>query len=329
MVNLRSAKKIASFSVALSTLAFVVGQAPRASALTFQFDYTYDTNNFFDSTTTAGQQRRATLEKAADYFEPFTDNLSAISVSGSNTWTPKIRHPGNGTTGFSATANMSIAKDEIVIFAGGYDFGTGVSTLGVGGPGGYSASGNTAFFDLLKARGQSGALASTPTDFGPWGGSLTFNTNSSKVWNYSHSTNPTTGQNDFLSVAIHELGHTLGIGTADSWDAKVSGTNFTGAYSKAEYGANVPLSGDKAHWANLTMSTVNGTSTAQEAAFDPSLTTGTRKLMTDLDYAGLTDVGWETQAVYSAAVPFEFSPGLGLVLVSGFFGFKVWQTKKS
>jgi hypothetical protein len=63
------------------------------------------------------------------------------------------------------------------------------------------------------------------------------------------------------------------------------------------------------------MSTVKGVT--QEAAMDPSITVGTRKLFTDLDYAGLADVGWET-----AAVPFEFSPSLGIILVSALYGIK-------
>ncbi len=315
----------------MSTIAFFVGQASRATALTFQFDYKYNTQNFFDSGTPEGTTRRATLEAAAEYFEPFTDNLSAITPSGSNTWTPKIRHPGNGTTDFSvdsftSTGDLSIAEDKIVVFVGGYDFGDGDSTLGIGGPGGYDVGGSQAFVDLLKARDQD----SPPTDFGPWGGSLSFNTNSSINWNISNDINDLdSGENDFLSVAIHELGHLMGIGTAGSWNANVDGTNFIGINSVAEYGANVPLNGDSSHWADGTTSTIND-SGSYEAAFDPSLAVGERKLMTDLDYAGLTDVGWETQAVYSAAVPFEFSPGLGIFLVSGFFGVKkVWLTVKS
>jgi hypothetical protein len=45
------------------------------------------------------------------------------------------------------------------------------------------------------------------------------------------------------------------------------------------------------------MSTVFGTATAQEAAMDPDLTSGTRKMLTALDAAALTDIGWNVAAV--------------------------------
>jgi hypothetical protein len=128
------------------------------------------------------------------------------------------------------------------------------------------------------------------------------------------SASPSVGENDFLSVAIHEMAHLLGLGSAPSWDTYVSGGQFIGTNSVASYGGNVPLYSDH-HWAEGTMSTVKGVT--QEAAMDPSITVGTRKLFTDLDYAGLADVGWET-----AAVPFEFSPSLGIILVSALYGIK-------
>ena len=334
MVNLNSATRIANLSVALSTLAFVIGQAPQAKALTFEFDYFYDQptnggNNFFDAGTTDGAARRATLEEAATYFTDFTDNLSEISVSGSNTWTPKFNDPHTGASGFEANdfKDLTIAEDKLVIFVSGYNYGDGVTTLGTGSTGSYRF-GTQAFINNVKTRGQSGALDTPATDYGTWGGAIAFNTNSNIDWYNGTADGVSAGESDFLSVAIHELGHIMGIGLADSWDDRISGTDFTGAYSKAEFGGNVPLDGGLGHWANGTKSTIDGTGDF-ETAFDPSLTEGTRKILTDLDYAGLTDVGWETQAVYSAAVPFEFSPGLGIFVVSGFFGInKAWRTFK-
>jgi hypothetical protein len=302
-------------SIALSFVAAIVGQAQSSYAINFRFDYTYDdnsSNKFFDSGTTLGQSRRATLNEAATYFSSFTDNLSAINPSGNNTWTPKITNPVTGTTNESVSGLQNISANEIVVFVGARDLD---GSLGLGGPGSSSISYEVnptglAFKDTVKARGQSGALNSPATDFGPWGGSLSFD--NTVTWN-SDLDAPASNENDLLSVAIHELGHLMGAGTAPSWDSNISGSDFTGTNSVAAFGGNVPLSTDGAHWADGTTSTVNGIS--QETAMDPTITEGTRKLFTQLDYAGLKDVGWET-----ASVPFEFSPGLGMVLVGGLYG---------
>jgi hypothetical protein len=305
-------------AIALSFLTAIVGQAQSSYAINFTFDYSYDGSNnstkFFDSSTTLGQSRRATLEAAADYFEPFTDNLSAISPGNGNSWTPNIFNPVTGAYEAVSSGLQNIGANEIVVFVGARNLG---GSLGTGGAGGYGASGNQTFFDLLKSRGQTGALSTTPTDFAPWGGSLSFD--NTVTWNSTTSA-PQSGQNDFLSVAIHELGHLLGFGIAPSWNNTNNFTGFnpnyyfTGSNSVAAYGGNnVPLTVDKGHWKEGTMSTVNGIS--QETAMDPSITVATRKLFTQLDYAGLKDIGWQTQSV-----PFEFSPGLGLVLVGGLYG---------
>jgi hypothetical protein len=81
----------------------------------------------------------------------------------------------------------------------------------------------------------------------------------------------------------------LGLGTAESWTNKVSGGNFTGANAVAAFGGNVPLTADFAHWQEGTRSTTLAGLT-QEAMMDPTLTTGTRKLPTQLDFAALRDV---------------------------------------
>jgi len=56
------------------------------------------------------------------------------------------------------------------------------------------------------------------------------------------------------------------------------------------YGGEVPLAGD-AHW-NFNIEGLCG-GELQEVAMDPSLTVGDRKRLTDLDVAGLVDIGWE------------------------------------
>src|SRR5204862_7594651 len=119
--------------------------------------------------------------------------------------------------------------NTLVIYVGGRS-DLGGSELGQGGPGGFSASGSSTFVNNVGSRGQSGTTGTTPTDFAPRGGAITFK--STANWNFN-ATSPTSGQNDFLSVAIHELGHVFGIGTALSWQDKVSAGTFTCANARA------------------------------------------------------------------------------------------------
>ncbi|MEA3368145.1 MAG: hypothetical protein U9R68_08535, partial [Planctomycetota bacterium] len=253
--------------------------------ISVQFDYTYD-DGFF----TNHPERRAALEFAAACLTRFTDDLDPIIPSGGSTWEAQVRRPDTGDEIW--VENLVVPADALIVYAGGRNLGGGG---GCGGPGGWSASGFQPWFDAIRARGESGALDSPATDFGPWGGDVAFNTAPAVDWYFGlDPAGLGAGQADFLSVALHELGHVLGIGTADSWDTCLSGGVFTGPAAVDAYGGNVPVDAIASHWASGTMSEVDGA--AQEAAMDPELTQGTRKLFTDLDFAGLDDVGWEVMA---------------------------------
>jgi hypothetical protein len=157
-------------------------------------------------------------------------------------------------------------------------------------------------------------------EFAAWGGAITFDNDGSPDWHYDHTTQPSFGDNDFFSVALHELGHALGVGASDQWTSLLSGGLFYGAASVASYGGPVPASGG--HWANGIDSTVGGV--VQEAAMDPSLTDGDRKLFTELDFAGLDDIGWEV-AVAPPTTPGDGNgdghiDGIDYLLWAGNFG---------
>ncbi|TXT36450.1 MAG: hypothetical protein FD138_972 [Planctomycetota bacterium] len=230
--------------------------------VTFQFDYSRDANHFFDDTS-----RRQILELAGKALgNRLDDQLLAITPSGGNTWSLTTTNPSTG--GQLKLSNPSIPQNTLLVFVGSQN----IDLLGSGGPGGYSSSGSQAWLNLVAARGQTGMLNNPVTDFGTWGGSVTFDNDAN--WYFGHS------------VALHELGHVLGIGTAGSWDKQVSGGFFTGLHATTEFGGNVPLSGDS----HFQEGTKNG---GQEVAMDPTLLVGTRKLFTDLDFAALTDVGWQ------------------------------------
>lgn len=352
-MNISSSKKesIGLSLILASAIALLNSESVRAFNITFNYDYD-DINNggngFFSGAD--GTTRRNTLEQAGQYFTSYiNDNLSAISLDPSsttgigyewspgfvNTWTASFFNPSTGNN--ENIKDLTVLENEIVIYAGGRD----LNSLGVGGTGSSSLSiitsnGNVVnqdFVDLINGRGQAGALTDPATDIGLWGGSIAFDTNinfnsNNYAWhNEVSSDGLDSNEFDFLSVAIHELGHVLGFG-GDSWNNQVAGTTFTGSNSITAYNlANdpdvsaVPLqNGSPSHWLDGTTAlTVAGAS--QEAALDPIIANGQRKILTNLDYAGLADVGWEVeQAALEATVPFEFSPAFGIFLTCGWFG---------
>ncbi|MHC4879477.1 MAG: hypothetical protein ACYTGL_23730, partial [Planctomycetota bacterium] len=278
----------------------------RTLLTTISIDYTLDTNNFFDT-----PEKMDLLQLAADSLtDRLTDTLTAIEPGPSgfgfdNEWTATFNHPGTGS-GHMIT-DMAVAADTLIVFAGGRSLGG--STVGFGGPGGFDASGTEEFLDNVASRGQSGALGTPETDFGPWGGAITFDTGTN--WHFGETTDGLDGsETDFLSVAEHELAHLLGFGTADSWATQRSGSSFVGAAAVAEFGGNVPLDGDRSHWADGTMSD------GREANLTPSLLNGTRGLFTSLDFAALDDIGWDVSAP-PVEVDYGDAPDTGVGIGAG------------
>ena len=257
-------------------------EARTLPAITIAIDYTQDSEGFFNE-----QDRRDALQAAADMIAfALRDDLAAIIPSGQNNWTAFFSHPGNG--GDSSISNLVVPADTLILFVGGMQLS---GPIAQGGPGGYSASGDATWLDAVSTRGEVGAAGSenSQTDVGFWGGSITFST--SVMWHAGLDT-PVAESQDLYSVALHEIGHCLGIGTSNPWFNHVSDSFFMGANSIAEYGENIPLSGT-GHWASGTESNVPVTGAPQTAVMVPSITAGERRDMTLLDWAGLKDLGWE------------------------------------
>ena len=288
--------------------------AQSASAVSIVFDYSYDASGFF-----ADAGRKNTLNQAGAYLgNRLKDNLAAITSGGSNNFTAEFLNPSNTSSNVSIS-NSSVGANEIHVYVGASDLGG--TTLGIGGPAGSTASGTTqAFLDNVKGRGQVGALVNPATDFGPWGGTLAFNSaNTPWFFDQDTSTVETFTGFDFFSVAVHELGHLLGVGTADSWFTNVSGTNFNGKFSTAVHGGPVPLA-DAGHWAVGTKGSIGS---MQDAAMGPNIAAGQRNYFTPLDFAALRDIGWE---VSPAPVPL---PGALVLLFSGLSLMVAWGKRSA
>jgi len=319
-------------ALAVVALAVVALWSPAGYAVTVVPNYTFDTTGFFGAGhpngAAVGAQAKAALEAAATFFSRMlTDTLAAIQVpppfqsstGATVTWTWRLSFINPGTGALAELNNQTIAANEYRIYVGGRSLAGG--TLGVGGTGGVSNlqvvgppslppgeaaivnQTTNAFFYAVSDRGE-------PSGFDRWGGSLTFDNDGSTTWHYDHLTPPTPGTNDFYSVALHEMAHALGFGTSDEWSSFAGGSLFTGPAATAAYGSMPPLAAPAApdftrsHWQSSTMSPIYGKTGVQEAAMDPELTQGTRKLFTTLDASALADIGWQ---VAGAPHPADFN----------------------
>lgn len=250
-------------------------EAREVPAITLAFDFTLDMranggSGFFEDNPGA----RTVLAKVGQEMGArVSASLAAITPSGGNSWTAGFYNPNTGQQ--FTVQNLSVAANTLIVYVGGRAMPGGEAAQG--GSGGYGWSGSAAWGSTVATRGWSG--------FAPWGGSLAFDT--TETWYFGTGTSGLTSANtDFYSVATHELGHLLGIGTATQWFSKVQNGTFTGANSVATYGGAVPVSSDSAHWAN------NTTYGGAPAAMAPVLQHGQRHTWTALDQAALLDVGW-------------------------------------
>ncbi len=112
-------------------------------------------------------------------------------------------------------------------------------------------------------------------------------------WNLDYTVDPAGNEIDLYTVIRHEISHVLGMGLADSWDNLISNNQFGGTAAVAEYGSPVPTTADGGHWASGTTSTVFAVGDSQDALMTPTVAWGNRKYLTDIDAAGLDDIGWD------------------------------------
>ncbi|MFA8387840.1 MAG: DUF4214 domain-containing protein [Pelagibaca sp.] len=265
-------------------------------SFTLHFDYRFDSTGFFDD-----PDRRAALEAAGAEWEAIIQDDFAEMPAGT---VFSIRNP---TTSVVDTVTLHQPIDDILIFVGAAHFNS--SILAIAGPDGGDASG-----DIYAARISPDFRGTGPvTDFEPWAGSITFDLGSN--WSFD-ITGPVAGQNDFLSVAVHEIGHILGIGSSGAFDRWIIDDHFAGPNAlRVNNGQPIPVEDDHVH--------VKDGFADDSVLLDPILITGTRVAISDFDKAILADIGYQvsgfdkqgsTPAIATAGAERVFGTGLGDII---------------
>ncbi len=265
-----------------------------------RFDYRFDTAGFFDN-----PDARAALEEAARLWESVIDDEFEDVPAGVDFF---VSDPVDGS---SERVVLDQPIDDLLIFVGASaePFGIAASeleelpeglscgcslchahhegaseteaatVLARAGFSGFGAQG-----DALNARVTSNFRGQGPaTDFEPYAGVAGFNTEIN--WSFDLES-AVSGTIDFVTVAVHEIGHVLGIGTAGAWDLLSASGAFTGPNATAANGGSpVPLESDLAH--------VRAGHAGNSVVMDPSISSGQRVPISPIDLGLLADIGYE------------------------------------
>ncbi len=330
---IRSAHAIA---VSLIGIAFSFSVCHQlATAIDITVDYRYDSNDFFDPATTDGQQARAALEAAAARFSSII-TTSLLPANFNDDFTDArigFTHPGDGggwqVSGANGQASdslagdpnnaadeyrgpWSLAADEWVLYAAGRS----LSSSGVGGTG-TGLNFTSVFNDDSSVLNRGFRTGSSFGDLPVWGGAITFDNDGGVNWHFDHTVASSSGTTDFYSIALHEIGHVLGLSTSwNDWEAQMSGSTFVGPNTLAAYNADNGTSltslnvegGGNNHWDDgaydskifsggnpITVGTV-GLGNLQDLLMEPianfSFPNRRRFELTNVDVAALEDIGW-------------------------------------
>ncbi len=218
-----------------------------------------------------------------------TNNLAEIPIpaNGAHKWTAYYVNPATGAR--ATMRDQHIPANTLIVFVGGRSLGNEAAAETCdqfsGGPTCGLSFVADDWKDLVLNRGQ--AQRST------WGGSITFNTDID--WHFGLEGDAPPGKTDFVTAALHELGHLLGISRHNAVATSlVQNGSFRGACAVQAHRTPVtmaPSSTNGFHWGQHIRS--NGRVASMSAAITDIL--GSRKhqrRFTTLDFAALVDIGW-------------------------------------
>ncbi|MEM1211068.1 MAG: matrixin family metalloprotease [Planctomycetota bacterium] len=212
-------------AAALVTTLVTGAAVTQAHAIEIVMDYSLDSNNFFDPSTADGLAARTAMQAVADrYSRIITSSLGAAEINDVNDARIGFINPSTGSSiqisGAASAASDSLigigAAEADIYLPGGRTFEAdtltifaGATSLGAAGLGGSGSGQNiTTVFDDPNShlnRGFNVGSGSLPT----WGGFVSFDIG--RDWNFSLDTATVLGQSDFYSIAMHEVGHVLGL----------------------------------------------------------------------------------------------------------------------
>jgi hypothetical protein len=248
---------------------------PSLPPVTFhiKFDYRFDSKGFF-----ASADRRKALEGAARIWGRLVKSDFATVPKGTPIKVRDPEHPAEPAQALDADDDI----EDLVIFVGASTFPGSVTASS------QATAGLTAIEDDALRTSLDQRFHGTP--FQPWTGWISFD--DSEPWYFDPDPDVTktipAGKLDFVSVALHEMGHVLGFGTADAFKALAANGAFVGTKAKAAAGGTAPaLSSDGSHFASTVL--VAG----KRPLMDVSDAAATRYLPTSIDLAVLEDLGFQ------------------------------------
>src|SRR5262245_2003847 len=175
----------------------------------FDNDYSQDVFNFFTPA------RRALVDFAEVQLSQFlNDNLTEITTPAPNNGNDFVffsfRNTANGQ-GFATPINTTIPANRIRVYLWGAPASSlGSNTLATCGPAlvNFGSATSKAFQDMVRGRGQTGALATPATDTSV--AVVRMDVNMNQTFFESTDPPPVGAPNDFVTMIEHELMHPLG-----------------------------------------------------------------------------------------------------------------------